>query len=322
MVERVVLDRGRARAQRLEVGHRGDRRVALLAQLEDGRVVAGDRGRHRAVWAGARVESERRAAHAALRPCSLASQRAYATGQEAIHPAHDVARAQRVEHLEGVLGVRQLGVADGGLRDRAQQRDEVTRVAHRHQRVERTVDHEEGRRVAAHAAHRRRALEGVAILRELLLEHDALDEAHEAAPRIEALAIGEVVDAVERDGGLHAGVDVLEAGLVLGVVGREPDERGEMASGRAAGHGEEARVAAVLGDVLADPADRELHVDDVVREGRARREPVVRRDADPAARREMIAAAAAPAGACGRSSSRRRGSAAARARRWCRRAGG
>ena len=44
---------------------------------------------------------------------------------------------------------------------------------------------------------------------------------------------------------------------------------------------------AVLGAVLADPADRALHVHDVVGEGRLRREPVVDREADPAAAREM-----------------------------------
>ena len=95
---------------------------------------------------------------------------------------------------------------------------------------------------------------------------------------------GEVVDAVERHGGLHAGVGTLEAGLVLRVVRGQRGQGGQVAAGRAAGDHDVRRVAAVLLDVLLDPGDRLLHVDDLGRERVAGREPVVDRDADPAAR--------------------------------------
>ena len=63
------------------------------------------------------------------------------------------------------------------------------------------------------------------------------------------LEAGEVVDAVERDGGLNPGVDVFEARLVPRVVGCQRSQRRQMAAGRAAGDRNEIRVAAVFGDV-------------------------------------------------------------------------
>ena len=61
-----------------------------------------------------------------------------------------------------------------------------------------------------------------------------------------------------------------------------------MATRRAAGDREVRRVPAVLLDVLADPGDRPLHVDDVRRPGVARREPVVEGHADPPLRGQVV----------------------------------
>ncbi len=73
VIERVVLDRGGTRAQRLEVGNLRDRGVALRAQQEHGGVVARDGRGVGQRAAGARVEAEAGSAHAASRLRSLAS---------------------------------------------------------------------------------------------------------------------------------------------------------------------------------------------------------------------------------------------------------
>ena len=61
-----------------------------------------------------------------------------------------------------------------------------------------------------------------------------------------------------------------------------------MPTGGAAGDDDEVGITAVVRDALADPAQRELHVDEVVGERRARTEPVVRRDAHPPMGRELV----------------------------------
>ena len=87
----------------------------------------------------------------------------------------------------------------------------------------------------------------------------------------------------------------------------------QVAAGRAAGDDDEARVAAVLGDVRLGPRQRPLDVDDVVGPGRPRRQPVVGGDAHPAPLGEVghqrlgLAFLACP------SSRRRRGPGTARA---------
>ena len=62
----------------------------------------------------------------------------------------------------------------------------------------------------------------------------------------------------------------------------------EVPAGAAPRDDHERRVAAVLGDVLAHPLHRELHVDEVVGERRAWAEPVVRGHAHPAVGREVV----------------------------------
>ena len=125
---------------------------------------------------------------------------------------------------------------------------------------------------------------------------------------------GEVVDAVERDRRLHAGVGVLEARLVLRVAGRERRQRGQVAAGGAAGDREVVGVAAVVGDVVLDPGDGALDVDDVRGPRVARGEAVVDRHADPALGGHLVHQRDGPGAPWRRRSRRRRGPGAARAR--------
>ena len=104
-------------------------------------------------------------------------------------------------------------------------------------------------------------------------------------------------------------------GWYSGSFGCQRGQRGQVAARGAAGDRDVRRVAAVLLDVLPDPGDRPLHVDDVRRQGVARREPVVDRHADPALGGQVLHQRDALAAPCCRASSRRRAPAAARARR-------
>ena len=103
------------------------------------------------------------------------------------------------------------------------------------------------------------------------------------SPDRELLLVDEVVHAVHRHRRLHAWCRRPRTRAGTRAVRGERGERGEVAARRAAGDRDERRVAAVLGDVLLDPRDRALHVDDVRRPPRLRREAVVDRDAHPAA---------------------------------------
>ena len=58
--------------------------------------------------------------------------------------------ADRRQHVEGVLGVRELGVGHRGGRDLAQGVDEGSGLGHGGQGVVGPVDHEERRSVAVH----------------------------------------------------------------------------------------------------------------------------------------------------------------------------
>ena len=99
----------------------------------------------------------------------------------------------------------------------------------------------------------------------LLLDDVALEQVAQAVGVAVGRDAGPVVDAVERDHRPAPRVDVLEARLALGIVGGEPDHRGEVTAGRAAGDDDVVGVAAVLGDVLAHPGERALAVDEMRR---------------------------------------------------------
>jgi len=100
--------------------------------------------------------------------------------------------------------------------------------------------------------------------------------------------VGQIIDAVERKTGGDRSVCVHERRLQARVVRRQRRERREVTAGGIAGNDDEARIASLLGCMLADPRDRALDVDDVVGEGRARAQPIVDAEADPAERREVL----------------------------------
>ena len=123
---------------------------------------------------------------------------------------------------------------------------------------------------------------------DLLLDDEPFDQPAEAVGTAAAEATGEVKRRVEGHARDHRSVDVLEPRLILGIVRGERGERSEVAAGGAARDHDGAGVSAVLHDVLAHPAQRALHVDEVVRKGHPRAESVVRRDADPSVGRKVM----------------------------------
>jgi hypothetical protein len=81
---------------------------------------------------------------------------------------------------------------------------------------------------------------------------------------------------------LNGRVSVFETGLEGRIVRGERGHRREMPARRPAGDRDEVGIAAVVGDVVADPRERPLHVDEVRRKSAARALAVVDRDTDPA----------------------------------------
>ena len=116
-----------------------------------------------------------------------------------------------------------------------------------------------------------------------LLDDEPLQQISDELPAAGSPGGEPVVAAVDRHRGHHRGVGVLEAGLVLRVVGCQRGQRAQMPARRTAGDRDEVGVAAVFGDVLLDPGQRTLDVDDVVRPGVPRADPVADRHAHPAA---------------------------------------
>ena len=131
---------------------------------------------------------------------------------------------------------------------------------------------------------RGRRLERLGVVAPALLQHPRGEEpvAHQLG-RAQAGRAGEVVDAVVRDRARAPRCRRPRSPAARpGRRGGQRGEGGEVAAGRAAGDRDVRRVAAVVGDVLLDPRDRLLDVDDVGGERVARGEAVVDRDAHPA----------------------------------------
>jgi hypothetical protein len=126
----------------------------------------------------------------------------------------DERRAQRREDLERVLRARHLGVDDGDA-GAGEGLDEAPRLGDGNERVAVAVDDEEGRGARGDAAHRRGAMERVGRSAKRCLITGARGAQEPGVPVV-PVAVGEVVDAVERHAGADRCVDVLEAGLVLG----------------------------------------------------------------------------------------------------------
>ena len=112
--------------------------------------------------------------------------------------------------------------------------------------------------------------------------NEALDSAAKPVP------IEEIKDTVERHHRAHRRVEVLETRLELGPIRGETDHCGQVATGRAARHHDVCRIAAILADVLADPLQRQLAVNEVIRPRRLGRQSVVDRHTNPAAVREVM----------------------------------
>ena len=84
-------------------------------------------------------------------------------------------------------------------------------------------------------------------------------------------------------------LDVTQVGRTpRGVVGRERHQRRQVPAGRQPRHDDAVRVAAVVGDVALDPRQGAHDVLDLGGPGVTRREAVVARDDDPAARHELV----------------------------------
>ena len=143
------------------------------------------------------------------------------------------------------------------------------------------MEHEERWGVRSDVGDRRGLLPAGAIAVARGLEHPLGEELGQLGV-VGAVLIGEVVHAVERNGRGDAGVGVLETGLEVGEVRGQRGEGAQVATRRAAGDDDEARVAAVTGDVRLGPGERPLDVDDLVGPCRPRRQPVVGGDAHPA----------------------------------------
>ena len=199
----------------------------------------------------------------------------------------DEARPHGRKYLEGVLRAGHLGVHEGRLGPLAEDPAEMSGLFDRHHRVDLPVDDEEGWRVAIDPADRRGLLVRLHGLGAWGLHHAPLEEPEEPVVRPDLVPVGEIVHAVERDAAAHRGVDVLEAGLVLGRVRGEGHERRQMAAGRAARDDHEVRIDTVLATVLPNPSQRPLEIDEMVGEGGARAQSVVRAHAHPATCGEM-----------------------------------
>jgi len=184
---------------------------------------------------------------------------------------------------------RQLDVDDRLRHDRPQGQHEPAGLLDRDEVVDGAVHDEERRRAAVHGDERRRPVEDVAGGRDVTpgdeSAHPRADPTGSPGPGEQ---LGERVRAVHRDAGEHGRVDGLEARLERRVVGGQSDQRREVTTGGSAGDHDAGRVAAVLGDVGADPGQRALAVDQVLRVPHRRAELVVVRDAHPAGSGEPV----------------------------------
>ncbi|ATA28307.1 wax ester/triacylglycerol synthase family O-acyltransferase [Mycobacterium lepraemurium] len=187
-------------------------------------------------------------------------------GQKPRHGLRGPMRPRRAEDVESVLGVRQFGVGDRRLRHRAQLLDELLRFDDRDQGIVAAVQDKERRCVGPQPPDRRGVDVDVAVGGEFLFDDELFEQLDEFAP---PLAFGgePVVAPVHRHRSHHRGVGILEAGLVLRVVGSQRRQRTQMAAGRPAGDCHEVRITTVAGDVLLDPGQCALDVDDVVGPG-------------------------------------------------------
>jgi hypothetical protein len=87
---------------------------------------------------------------------------------------------------------------------------------------------------------------------------------------------------------LNRGVSIFEAFLVPIVVRGESDKRGDVTAGRATRDRNERRVRAVFLAMLANPCECSFGVVQVIGEGSARTQSVVRGETNPARSGQMV----------------------------------
>src|SRR5665213_1062613 len=209
--------------------------------------------------------------------------------QETDHGGGGVGAADRRQDVECVLGIRELGVEDGGMGNGPEGFDETPGLGHGHEGVVGAVDDEEGRGVAVHPAQGGGLLEDPGLVVVAALENTTLEKGHEPLVVVtRAPTGGHVVDAVEGDAGVDGGGGVLETGLKGRVAGRESDHGTEMSTGGSSADGDEAGIAAVVGDVLADPAQGALAVDQMIGPRGPRTESVIDGDGHPAPAGQLV----------------------------------
>jgi len=195
-----------------------------------------------------------------------------------------------MEDLERVWRARELDVEHLLLRLRAQPVDERPCLPVRHEVVAGALHHEERDQPRTHERDRRPVPVAGGVDGRARAEHPRRRAlGHPTRPPAAIVEDREEIGRwVERDAREDGRVGRLEAGLVLGVVHGERRHRREVSSRGAAAHHDAGGVAAVLGDVVADPRDRAFHVDDRGRHLVVRREAIVDRDAHPPGRTHPV----------------------------------
>ena len=138
------------------------------------------------------------------------------------------------------------------------------------------------------AMHGRGASKGFVIATRVDFKNGLGDPVRAVALGLKFPLVGEVVDAIKRDRRDDGGIDILEAGLILRVVGTEADHCGQMSAGTPPRGDDEVWVAPVVGDFRSNPGDDPFYVDEVVWPCGSGAEPVVASDTNPTLLSEVV----------------------------------
>jgi len=165
---------------------------------------------------------------------------------------------------------------------------ELARFRCRREAVAITLEDEPRHRHAVDVIHWRRGVEALGFLVEERFYDMRADQPRHECRSVHPHSVRQVVHAVIGDDSLHGRVAsvVVRSGVP---VSGERGHRGDVGARRVAGDRDERRVDAVVIAVLAQPGHGTFRIDDMVRVGRARAQPVVGVRADPTERREVIA---------------------------------
>ena len=219
-------------------------------------------------------------------PGPVVQPRVVAEPQEAVDAADHGGRPDRGEDVEGVLGAGQLGVGDRLLRDGPQRGHELPRLVDVDQGVAAAVHHEERRGVRRSPAAAGRPSRTSARSLHRVLEHHLRRQEPVAQLRGPAARRSRRRSRRRRSAGPRPGRwcrRPRSPGWYSGSFGVRAASAARCPPAEPPVTARKDGSAPYVGTVLADPRDRPLHVDEVRRERVARAEPVVDRDADPAA---------------------------------------